>query len=205
MIDKIYLETELIKWQRKIKIHPYDARIYIHRGMTFFKLGKIVESIQDFNKAEELNPQITPYLWQRGLSYYYAEKYLEGARQFEIDLSVNSQDLEETIWHYLCINHLDNIPETDKKLLPVKQDSRLIMRQIYRFYTGNCSLDNLMFVGQNEGRKGLFYANLYLGLYYEIKREKELSLSYIKKAIQYKLNDYMWYLACVHFDLRNTN
>jgi tetratricopeptide (TPR) repeat protein len=108
MIDKLTLENDLSKCNKRLRISPFDPRIYIYRGMIYFKLGRLLESLQDFNKAEELNPQLTPYLWQRGISYYYLGKYAKGARQFELDLSVNSQDVEETLWHYLCIAQLEN-------------------------------------------------------------------------------------------------
>ncbi|MDD1417526.1 hypothetical protein MEN41_23965, partial [Dolichospermum sp. ST_con] len=83
-------------------------------------LVKITDSIQDFDHAEKLDFQITPYLWQRGLSYYYAERFAEGAKQFEIDLTVNAQDVEETVWRYLCIAKLSGVAEARNCLLPVK-------------------------------------------------------------------------------------
>jgi lipoprotein NlpI len=100
------LEKELVRWNDIICTRTHGPRAYIHRGMVHFKLANIDESIADFDIAEQLDSRLTPYLWQRGLSYYYAEKFADGAKQFEVDLSVNSQDVEETIWRYLCIARL---------------------------------------------------------------------------------------------------
>ena len=80
------LENQLQHWQNTINIQPNNVNAYVHRGMVYFKLGKIAESIQDFDHAEKLDIQITPYLWQRGLSYYYAERFTEGVKQFETDI-----------------------------------------------------------------------------------------------------------------------
>jgi hypothetical protein len=42
-----------------------------------------------------------------------------------------------------------------------------------------------------------------LGLYYEAENNLELAQEYIvKSADEYKLDDYMWYLAVVHKQLR---
>jgi hypothetical protein len=41
-------------------------------GMVKFKLGQIAEFFAEFDTAEKLDSRIIPYLWQRGLSYYYA-------------------------------------------------------------------------------------------------------------------------------------
>jgi hypothetical protein len=40
--------------------------------MVKFKLGQIAESIAEFDTAKKLDSGIIPYLWLRGLSYYYA-------------------------------------------------------------------------------------------------------------------------------------
>lgn len=85
------LEQQINYWTQYRPSHPDDVRGYIQRGMVYFKLAKIAESIQDFDHAEQLNPTVKPYLWQRGLSYYYSQQYQLGAEQFEIDLTVNSQ------------------------------------------------------------------------------------------------------------------
>ena len=87
---------------RRLEAEPHNPNVYMQRGMTYFKLGSMAEAIADFDQAEQLNPALTPYLWQRGLAYYYAERFADGAKQFEVDLTVNGQDVEETVWRYLC-------------------------------------------------------------------------------------------------------
>lgn len=37
-----------------------------------------------------------------GLSLYYANRYIDGAKQFRDDVAVNPNDTEEAIWAYLC-------------------------------------------------------------------------------------------------------
>lgn len=75
MDSQISLLNQLKRWNEAIASRPEDPRAYIQRGMVNFKLARIAPSIQDFDRAEELDASITPYLWQRGLSYYYAERY----------------------------------------------------------------------------------------------------------------------------------
>ncbi|MBW4643843.1 MAG: hypothetical protein KME23_12785 [Goleter apudmare HA4340-LM2] len=193
------LENQLQRWHETICNQPQNPNAYIHRGMVYFQLAKIHESIQDFDTAQKLDPRLTPYLWQRGLSYYYAGKFAEGAQQFEIDLTVNAQDVEETVWRYLCIARLRGVTEARNSLLTVKNDPRRIMRCVYDLYAGNCSPDDVLVVGQSEGEKGKFYSHLYVGLYYEAENNLDLAQEYIVKAAdQYKIDDYMWYLARVH-------
>jgi tetratricopeptide (TPR) repeat protein len=197
------LENQLQECNNTINLQPSNANAYVRRGMVYFKLGKIAASIQDFDHAEKLDFQITPYLWQRGLSYYYAERFAEGAKQFEIDLTVNAQDVEETVWRYLCIARLSGVTEARNSLLPVKNDPRKIMKSIYDLFAGSCTIDDVLNVGKLAGLKGKFYSHLYLGLYYEAENKLELAQKYIVKAAdEYKIDDYMWYLAVVHKQLR---
>lgn len=202
MIDTFTLESDLNKCDKGLRISPFDPRMYIYRGIIYFKLGRLLESLQDFNKAEELNPQLTPYLWQRGITYYYLGKYAKGARQFELDLSVNSQDVEETLWHYLCIAQLENSSTAKECLLSVKYNLPLFMRQIYSLFAGKFSVESLLYAIKTSDIRDLFYLNLYVGLYYEAQRDQKNSLFYINRAIDCKIDDYMWYLACFHQQLR---
>jgi tetratricopeptide (TPR) repeat protein len=197
------LENQLQRWNETIRNQPENPNAYIRRGMVKFQLAKIDESIEDFDKAEQLDARIKPYLWQRGLSYYYAERFAEGAQQFEIDLTVNFQDVEETVWRYLCIARISGVEEARNSLLTVKNDPRPVMRQVYDLYAGNCTPDDVLNVGISEGINGNFYSHLYLGLYYEAENNLNLAQEYIVKAADnYKIDDYMWYLAQVHKTLR---
>jgi tetratricopeptide (TPR) repeat protein len=197
------LENQLQQWNDIIHSQPNNPNAYIRRGMVKFQLAKIDESIQDFDTAEKLDNRLKAYLWQRGLSYYYAEKFAEGAQQFEIDLTVNAQDVEETVWRYLCIARLSGVESARNSLLTVKNDPRRIMGSVYDLYAGNCTPDDVLNIGESEGVKGYFYSHLYLGLYYEAENNLDLAQEYIVKAAdKYKIDDYMWQLAQVHKKLR---
>lgn len=197
------LRTELLKWNDAIRFQPKNSKAYVRRGMVYFKLAEIDLSIEDFDRAEKLSPELTPYLWQRGLSYYYAERFQEGAKQFEMDLQVNIEDVEETAWRYLCIARLKGVQQAQNTLLPVKNDPRAVMRNVYKLYAGNCSIEDVLSAGYKEGKLGKFYGHLYAGLYCEARENKERAREYIvKAALEYQINDYMWHLACVHGQLR---
>jgi tetratricopeptide (TPR) repeat protein len=158
MAFSISLDQELARWNEVIQNYPNDPKAYIRRGMVNFKLAKISESIQDFDQAEKLDPTVSPYLWQRGLSYYYAERFEEGAAQFELDLNVNAQDVEETVWRYLCIAQVKGTVEARQALLAVKNDPRPIMNSVYDLYAGNCTPEDVLAAGEKYGRHGRFTA-----------------------------------------------
>jgi tetratricopeptide (TPR) repeat protein len=199
---KNFLENQLREWHAVIRSRPNDPKAYIQRGMVNFKLAKIDESIQDFDTAEKLDPRLTPYLWQRGLSFYYADRFEEGAKQFEVDLTVNARDVEETVWRYLCIARQQSATEARNSLLAVRNDPRQVMRRVWDLYAGNCTADDVIAAGKIDGRRGLFYSHLYVGLYCEAESDMAGAREYIAKAVEWDIDDYMWYLARVHLVVR---
>ena len=197
------LESELQRLTRHLDVDPHQPKVYIQRGMTYFKLGHIAEAITDFDRAEHLNPALTPYLWQRGLAYYYAERFTDGARQFEVDLTVNKHDVEETVWRYLCQAQLQGTQVARASLLPVRNDARPVMAWVYKLFAGECDAETVFAQYRDAGRREQFYSHLYVGLYYEAERDAERARHYITQAAAMQVvDDYMGWVAMVHQRLR---
>lgn len=197
------VEQELQQLTRQVALTPASTRLYVQRGMAAFKLGQIQAAIADFDHAERLNPDLTPYLWQRGLAYYYAERFAEGARQFEVDLTVNGHDVEETVWRYLCQAQLQDATTARAALLPVRRDRRPVMGWIYQLFAGECTLEALLAQSQHAGAYERFYSQLYAGLYCEAARDVTQARVYITQAAaMHMVDDYMGWLALVHQRIR---
>ena len=52
-------------------------------GMKTFAESRVQDSIELFDRADEgvPNGSLTPFLWQRGISLYYADRFQEGSNQ----------------------------------------------------------------------------------------------------------------------------
>ena len=200
------LESELQRLTRYLDTDLHQPKVYIERGMTYFKLGHIAEAIADFDRAEHLNPALTPYLWQRGLAYYYARRFADGAKQFEVDLTVNKHDVEETVWRYLCQAQLQSVQVAREGLLPVQNDSRPVMGWIYKLFAGGCHTETVLAQYRDAGQREQFYSHLYVGLYYEAERDEPRARQYITQAAAMQIvDDYMGWVAMVHESLRGWN
>jgi len=197
------LESALQRLTHHLDADPHQPRVHIQRGMTYFKLGHIAAAITDFDRAEHLDPALTPYLWQRGLAYYYAERFTDGARQFAVDLTVNKHDVEETVWRYLCQAQVQGAPAAREGLLPVRNDSRAVMGWIYKLFAGECAVETVLTQHRDAGQREQFYTHLYIGLYYEAKRDVARARHYISQAAAMQVvDDYMGWVAMVHQRLR---
>jgi tetratricopeptide (TPR) repeat protein len=197
------LENALYRLTQHLEGEPRNAQIYVQRGMVHFKLGNIAEAIGDFDRAEHLNPALTPYLWQRGLAYYYAGRFAEGARQFEVDLTVNGHDVEETVWRYLCQAQVQGASAARAGLLPVRHDTRPVMAWIYMLFAGECDAEMVLAHHHHAGRRERFYSALYVGLYGEAEHDAARARQQITRAAEMQVvEDYMGWVAIVHRRLR---
>ena len=197
------LASELQRLTQHLDADQHHPQMYIQRGMTYFKLGDIAAALADFDRAEHLNPALTPYLWQRGLAYYYAERFADGAQQFETDLTVNRHDVEETVWRYLCQAQLQSAHVAREGLLPVRNDSRPVMGWVYKLFAGECNAETVLTQHRDAGRREQFYSHLYVGLYHEAERDATRARQYITQAAAMQVvDDYMGWVAIVHQRLR---
>ncbi len=171
------------------------------RGEEHFRSGKIAESIADFDKAIALAPRIAPQHWQRGISLYYANRFADGRKQFELHQTVNPSDVENAVWHFLCVARAEGVDKARAALIPIPEDTRVPMMQIHALFGGKGAVDDVL--KPARGREALFYAHLYLGLYYEALGNVALAKKHIKLAAHdYSVDHYMGDVARVHEKLR---
>jgi len=178
--------------------------------MQKFKQGRVADSLVDFDRIIEVAPRQKPYMWQRGLSLYYADRFEEGADQFRTDVAVNPSDTEESIWAMLCESRLEGFDAAREKMLKVGRDTRPYMREAYELFRSGEDVGPLLSLGAAEPGGGTdFYAKLYAGLFYEAKGEAAKAEDYLRQAAGtaygQRSGDYMAKLAQVHCQTRGWN
>jgi lipoprotein NlpI len=178
------------------------------RGEEHFKRGEIKEAIADFDKVIELRPGQEPYHWQRGIAYYYAGEYQKGRRQFELHQTVNPNDVENAVWHFLCVAKTESFDKARQQLISIHGDSRVPMTEIYRLFAGKGSAEAVLAAATEgdpsptERKSRLFYAHLYLGLYDEAKGNRAGTLEHIRAAVRdFGQPHYMGDVARVHLGI----
>lgn len=190
-----------------IKLDPKSPNAWEARGEAYFKLGKIAESIADFDQLLERVPAQRPHHWQRGIALYYAGRFKDGKEQFEIHQTVNSNDVENAVWHFLCAARADGLAAAKKNLIPIEGDSRVPMAQVHQLFAGKAKPEDVLAAAKAapaETRSGepLFYAHLYLGIYYEALGDAKQARDYIFKAAERAdQNGYMGDVARVHAEI----
>ncbi len=185
-----------------------SANDWMEAGVDAFFEARIADSVAAFDAVVKAAPQAKPRLWQRGLALYYAERYQEGREQFEVHQTVNSHDVENAAWHFICVARLEDVKAARKALIPIKGDARVPMSQVHDLFAGTGSVEAVL-TAAGEGddsphrRNHLCYAHLYLGLYFEALGQEEKAKEHIlKAATDYEMDHYMGKTAVTHAKVR---
>ncbi|TKY52275.1 hypothetical protein E2542_SST23795 [Spatholobus suberectus] len=123
--------------------------------------------LRNSTRPIQLDPRQKAYLWQRGLSLYYLNRFEEGAEQFRLDVAQNPNDTEESIWCFLCEAQLYGVDEARKRYLEVGGDTRPVMREAYNMFKDGGDPEKLVAAFSGSRDSDYFYTSLYAGLYYE--------------------------------------
>jgi len=196
-------------YNEALKLDPHLADAWQNRGTEHFKLGNIKESISDFDQFIALKPRFAPYHWQRGIAYYYAGRFEDARKQFESHQTVNPNDVENAAWHFLCVARSAGVEKARAALIPIKEDARVPMMQVHALLAGNAKAEDVIKAASagepsaSELNRRLFYAHLYVGLYFEATRDQTQAREHILQAVKaYKSDDYMCDVARVHLQLQ---
>jgi len=177
-----------------------NPRDVLDRAIDDFLAGRVKESVTGFDRVAVLVPNAAPELWQRGIALYYVGRYDDCRKQFESHRTVNPNDVENPAWHFLCVAHAESPAKARAALLPVGPDQRSPMREVYEMFKGTMTPEAVL-AAAGQATSARFFAELYVGLYYEASGNKTAGLTHLKAAAseQYaNAGGYMHRVAMLH-------
>ena len=177
-------------------------------GEEHFRKAQIKESIADWDKQLQYSPEDEPGHWQRGIAFYYGGEFERGVKQFEDHRTVNPNDVENAVWHLLCAVRAPDgsLEKARESYIPIdlERDRRVPMGEIYEMFAGRLEPEAVLAAGAEGGAGGQFYADLYVGLFYEITDKFEKAMQHIARAGQNpNSGHYMGDVARVHLIVRD--
>ena len=197
--------TQLL--EKITKQNPTDATAFYHLGREAFCAGEIARSLAAFDRFLELAPNRKTSLWERGITCYYAKKFDQGRKQFELYQTYHSQDVENGVWHILCKSGITGFEKAATKSLNIKSDTRVPMMEIYDLFRQKADPQDVIKAANADAPKTQlnrqkFYANLYVGLYYEATGDEKKATEHLQAAVKHRIGHYMWDVARVHLEVR---
>jgi tetratricopeptide (TPR) repeat protein len=206
LAQRKYAEAEA-DFTALIEVAPDNAEAYDRRGDARLKGGKIEESIADFDEFLRRNPDFEPHHWRRGIAYYYAGRFEDGVKQFDTHQTVNSADVENAVWRYLCQAKVEGVEKAQADLLKIGEDRRVPMRQVYELFAGRATPADVMAaaeageVSAEERTERLFYAHLYLALWHDAQGHADQARADLRAAVEdHVIGHYMWDVGKVHLE-----
>ena len=181
-----------------------DARAILDRAVEDFRAGRIEQSLAGFDRVATLSPADAPYLWQRGIAQYYAGKYRACRDMFISHRTVNPDDVENAVWHFLCVARAESPAAARRQLLPVGPDARVPMREVYQLFQGRVTTAQVMKAAGNDP-PAQFFARLYVGLYLEATGDAEGGRRQVEIAAEdrfARVGGYMHDVARVHLQTK---
>ncbi len=181
--------------------------LHHQRAEILFRLGRFPESVADYNVAARGGePHDEDSCWERGLALYYAGDYAGGAAQFARYHSVGATDVENGLWHFLCLAEAEGVEKARGALLDYTRMREAPFPALWALYRGEGSAEAVMAAAESgdDGEPGrgrrLFYAHYYLGKYYEATMDFPRAREHVAKALAQSLPYFMD--DCAREDLR---
>lgn len=186
---------------------PQKPQAIFNRAIQDFEAGRFAESVKGFDSLITVAPDLTPELWQRGIALYYAGRYNDCRTQFELHRTINPDDVENAVWHYLCVARAESPQRARGAMLSVGPDARVPMRQIYQMFQGTLTPEAVL-TAAGAGSASQFYGQLYVGLYFDANGKKDRALEHIRAAAADRYaaaGGYMHMVARVHLSFSQTS
>ncbi len=190
---------------------PTSVDSYSKRGDAYFFLGEFDKSLADYEKMVQLDESMAAGHWRRGIADFYAGKFQAAAEQFELYHTFDDVDRENGIWRYLSQVKAHGRDKAREGLLKYKKDDREPFPAVYQLFAGKLAADEILKqireakIDDDERQKRLFYAELYIGLNYDVEKEPQKALAHLQAAtaIKWPRNssygpNYMWHVGRVH-------
>jgi len=186
---------------------PPDPEKTLREAIAALFAGRADDSATLFDAVVAARPAAEPQLWQRGIALYYADRFTDGRRQFEVHRTVNPADVENVAWHFACVAREEGPQAAREALLPVGDDPRVPMREILALFAGTGDAAALIEAAdggpESARRNQRCYAHLYLGLHAEACGDTAEARRHIALAAgAFSMDHFMGRVARLHALLR---
>lgn len=184
---------------------PDQKQVLYYRGRVRYCQGNFSGSAEDFDAYYEAVPEARNRQWERGITLYFVDRFQDGADQFKEYQTYHDADVENAAWRYLCEAKIDGPDAAAERLMPVGPDRRVPMMKIHALYGAKAEPAEVFLECEKlpadspPQRTALFYAHLYVGLWYESRGETEKAKEHLTLAAnEYPIEHYMGWVAKVH-------
>ena len=187
-----------------VEIAPKSVPILQRSAEILYRSGQSKKSLPVFDKVVKLSPQSEAFNWQRGIALCSCGEFTKGARQFKSHHDVNPHDVENSAWYFLCVAKTKGISAARQAVIPSAGDAREPMMSVLQMLKGKLQPEQVLQAALDNTtpgaarRRARFYADLYVGLYYDSLNKPDQAKKYLKNSLSYGDSGYMVDVARVY-------
>jgi len=175
-----------------LRLKPDYIQGLFLRGDANLRMGRFAEAIADYDLSLQLNPKLEVRHWKRGIAYYFAGRYEDGRRQFEKCVKAETNDVENTLWHFACVARSAGPEKAQAALIKVEPNARMplnqTMLQLHAVYAGATKPEDLLAstpgldATLEKATDRAIYTSFFLGLYYEATGQSKKALECFERT-----------------------
>jgi lipoprotein NlpI len=194
--------------KRISELSPARATLLQRSAELLYLSGHAEASLPLFNRVIELTPEQAPDNWQRGIALCTCGQFEAGAEQFKTHHEVNPDDVENSAWYFLCVAKTRGLEDARATVIPSRGDGRQPMMSVLEMLQGKIAPPDVLSAAAANTRPGparnlaVFYARLYVGLYYDSLGDSAQAIRFLKESLSYESNGYMAHTARVYLSHR---
>lgn len=198
----------LEKCKAVVELLPKDVRVQQRAAELLYLSGNAKESVPVFDRVIELLPSRAADNWQRGIALATVGEFKRGAEQFKLHHDVNPDDVENSAWYYLCVAKSESVEAAKKTLIGSRGDRREPMMEILKMLQGRSTPEQVLEAAEKSSPvpelkvRAKFYADLYIGLYYDSIGREEDAVKFFKRSLEQGETGYMADTARVYLEHR---
>ena len=169
---------------------PHRLELLRLRARTQFKAGRLHDAIADWEMFTKRQPDVSqdPYLFTLGIAYAIAGRDEDARKRFEWYDVVQGNDAEAAAWHFLAVARHSGVAAARERLLEITEDKRIPLMQVYAMLRGELRPGRVLAAARageptpREQERSMFYAHLYLGVFFEATGKPGLARVYLRRA-----------------------
>jgi len=200
-------EKAIEELTKAIAREPKNVKLYSERGDLYFQSKNFTDALGDYQKMVEISPRLDVTHWRKGIALYYLGRWDESAKQFEKYQTIDDVDRENGLWRFLAMQKKVGMQKAREQMIQYKRADRPPLTDVYRMFQGELSVEDFTkrAMELSEHSKERFYADLYLGLFFDCEGKPAKALEHLRAAENNRWAKsstggpgWMWHIAPIH-------
>ena len=164
-------------WQKKVDEFPKDAEAHANLGVVFQKQLRYNEALEEYRKAEALNPSNLNTKINIGTLYQAQKKYDQAVNTYNAILAIQPYNVKVLVYKAECLKELkknEDAINLYKTALNIEPQNAQIKAKLYELLKNTMSTDDVLDFLYKNVQNSPMDANSYYEFAYELHKANKI-------------------------------